>query len=370
MVDLAARLREPGFEHKATIKSESIAAAHGGITSLCCPPDTNPVIDTPAVAELIHQRSRSVGKTKVYTLGAMTKRLAGKQLSDMFALKEAGCLAVSNAYSPIDDGATLRRCFEYAASCRIPVFLFAEDTSLRNNGVIHEGFVSTRLGLPAIPETAETIAVSRALLLVEQTGVRTHFCRLSTARAISMISAAKRQKLPVTADVTICQLHLTENDIADYNNLCYLRPPLRSLRDQEALIAAVKLGTVTAVCSDHQPHNIDAKASPFSLTEPGASTIELLLPLMLYLVQQDKLDLQTALAAVTYRPAKVIGIPAGTLDIGQAADICIFDPEQEWTINKDQLISAGKNSPFHGWKIKGKISHTLLDGKIVTEQLK
>jgi len=368
LVDLAARLREPGLEHKATIKSETLAAVHGGITSLCCPPDTNPVIDTPAVVELIHQRSRQAKQANVYCLGAMIKNLDGQQLAEMFALKKAGCIGVSNGYAVIDEGETLRRCFEYAASCNMHVFLYAEDNSLRNNGVVHEGAVSTRLGLPAIPETAETVAVSRALLLMEQTGVRVHFCRLSTARAVTLIAEAKKQGLPVSADVNICQLHLTDMDIADYNSLCHLRPPLRSQRDQQALITGVKAGLIAAVCSDHQPHDTDAKAAPFTLTEPGASTIELLLPLLLLLVNRNKLDLITALSAVTHRPAEVMGINAGMLDIDRPANLCVFDPDCSWTIDNQALYSAGKNSPFNGWEVKGKVTHTIVSGKVVFEQ--
>lgn len=368
IVDMAARLREPGLEHKATIASETAAAAAGGVTSLCCPPDTNPVVDTPAVVELIHQRGRAANKTNVYVLGAMTKNLAGERLSEMYALKEANCIGVSNGYAPMDNGEILRRCCEYAASCDLPVFLFAEDNTLRNNGVVHEGVVSTRLGLPPIPETAETVAVSRALLIIEQAGVRAHFCRLSTARAVNMVADARQRGLAVSADVNICQLHFTDANIADYNSLFYLRPPLRSRDDRDALINGVNSGVIAAVCSDHQPHDGDAKALPFSLTEPGASTLELLLPLMLDLVHKNKLDLVTALSAITHRPAEIMNIPAGTLAVDAPASLCLIDPNQEWTVDNAGLISAGKNSPFHGWRIRGKITQTLLNGKTVFER--
>ena len=368
IVDIAARLREPGLEHKATIKSELIAAASGGITSLCCPPDTDPVIDTPAVVELINQRSRESGKTKVHTLGALTKNLEGKQLAEMYALKEADCIGVSNGYAPMDNSETLRRCFEYAASCKLPVFLFAEDLNLRNNGLVHEGPVSTRLGLPPIPETAETVAVSRALLIAEQTGVHVHFCRLSTARAVQMIAAAKKQGIAVSADVNICQLHLSDLDVDNYNGLCHLRPPLRTRHDQEALIDGIKSGTISAVCSDHQPHDADAKALPFTIAEPGASTIELLLPLMLHLVNSNKLELDSALSAITHRPAEIMDIATGTLAVGAPADLCLIDPGHQWTIRNADLRSAGKNSPFDGWKIKGNVTRTLLDGETTFEQ--
>jgi len=365
LVDLCARLREPGEEHKATIASETNAAAASGITSICCPPDTVPVIDTPAVAELIFQRSSINKKSKVFPLGALTHGLKGETLAEMDALKSAGCIGVSNAYAPIVDTEVLRRALEYAATCEIKVHLYCEDDYLRNNGVAHEGPVSTRLGLPAIPETAETIAVSRALLLVEQTGARVHFCRISTARSIDLLADAKARGLDVTADVGIAHLHLTDMDISSFNTDCYVLPPLRSQRDKEGLRAGLANGTITAICSDHQPHESDAKSAPFSMTEPGASTIEMLLPLTLQLVRDKNLTLQQAIAALTSAPAKIAGFDTGNLSIGARADICIFDPESSWTVERDALLSAGKNTPFVSWEMTGKVTHTLVDGNII-----
>ena len=365
LVDLCARLREPGEEHKATIASETTAAVASGITSICCPPDTIPVIDTSSVAELIYQRSLSSKKSKVFPLGALTYRLRGETLADMDALKGAGCIGVSNAYAPINDTEVLRRALEYAATCGITVHLYCEDNYLSNNGVAHEGPVSTRLGLPAIPETAETIAVSRALLLVEQTGARVHFCRISTARSINLLAEAKTRGLNVTVDVGIAYLHLTEMDISSFNTDCYLLPPLRSQRDKEGLRAGLKNETITSICSDHQPHDSDAKSAPFGMTGSGASTIEMLLPLTLKLVRDGSLILQQAIAALTSAPAEIAGIDVGKLSIGSPADICIFDPDLSWTVERESLLSAGKNTPFALWEMTGKVTHTLVDGNIV-----
>jgi len=365
LIDLCARLREPGEEHKATIASETAAAAASGITSICCPPDTIPVIDTPAVAELIFQRSSNSQQSKVFPLGALTHGLKGETLAEMDALKSAGCIGVSNAYAPIVNTEVLRRALEYAATCEISVHLYCEDDYLRNNGVVHEGPVSTRLGLPAIPETAETIAVSRALLLVEQTGARVHFCRISTARSIDLLADAKARGLEVTADVGIAHLHLTDMDISSFNTDCYVLPPLRSQRDKDGLRAGLANGMITAICSDHQPHESDAKSAPFSMTEPGASTIEMLLPLTLQLVRDNNLTLQQAIAALTSAPAKIAGLDTGNLSIGSGADICIFDPESSWTVERDALLSAGKNTPFASWEMTGIVTHTLVDGNII-----
>ena len=365
IIDLCARLREPGQTHKGTFQSELLAANSSGITSVCCPPDTLPVIDTTAVVELIHQRTRDTHRANVFPLGALTQGLHGEHLAEMFTLKQTGCIGVSNALAPIENTEVLRRAFEYAQSCDLTVYIFSEDFALKNNGVVHEGALSTRLGLPAIPETAETIALSKALLLIEQTNVRAHFCRLSSARSVKMIKDAKKQGLPVTADVAICNLHLTEMDIADYNSDCHLLPPLRNERDRKGLIKGLSDGIISAVCSDHQPHDTDAKAAPFSLTEPGASTIELLLPLMLHLVNRKELTLETAITSLTSRPAEILGIDKGTLGIDKAADICIVDLDKSINVEKNNLLSAGKNSPFKGWELQGVVTHTFLNGEIV-----
>jgi dihydroorotase len=364
-IDLCARFREPGFRHKATIASESGAAAGAGITTVCCPPDTNPVIDSPAVVELIHQRAEQSRKVRLLPIGALTHGLAGERLAEMYSLVQSGCVGVSNGSRPIRNTEVLRRAFEYAESHGIRVFFCPENADLRNDGVMHEGAVSTRLGLPAIPEAAETVALAEAILLIELTGARVHFGRISSARSLALIAEAKRSGLPVTADTGICHLHLTDADVNDYNANCHLIPPLRDARDREALRRAVAEGVLDAVCSDHQPHDADAKMAPFGETESGASTLETLFPLLLDLVDQGALDLRTAIARLTIRPAEILGLPAGRLAAGAPADVAIIDLRREWTLTEVTIRSAGKNSPFLGRRLKGWIDHTLLEGRTV-----
>jgi dihydroorotase len=368
LIDLSARLREPGEEHKATISSETAAAASGGITTLVCPPDTDPVIDTPAVANLIQQRAQAAGKARVLTLGAMTQALEGNQLSEMGALKAAGCIGISNARRPVANTLVMRRAMEYAATHDLTVFLQAEDTSLSNHGCVHEGQVGSRLGLPGIPEAAETVAVARDLALVQQTGVRAHFCRLSTAQAVRMVARAQYDGLPVSADVSAHHLHLTEIDIGDFDSQCHVLPPLRTQRDRDGLRAGLAKGTLQAICSDHQPHEADAKLAPFAATAPGISALESLLPLSLRLVEDGVMSLADVIARLSYQPARLLGINSGTLSVGTAADVCLFNPDEAWELIPEQMQSRGRNTPFTGWQFKGRAVMTILDGKIVFER--
>jgi dihydroorotase len=367
LIDLRAQLREPGLENKATIASETRAAARGGITTLLMPPDTNPVIDNPAVADLVRHRAKHAGYAWVLTLGALTRGLEGKQLTEMGALKAAGCIAVSNAQAPVRSTQVMRRAMEYAASQNLTVFLHAEDPWLAEGGCAHEGEVSVRLGLPGIPEAAETIAVARELQLIEQTGVRAHFCRLSSERAAKMVARARFDGLPVTADVTAHHLYLTEMDIGFFDSQCHVRPPLRTQRDRDGLREALRQGAVSAVCSDHQPHDVDAKLAPFPASEPGISGLETLLPLTLRLVDEEVLSLQEAIACVTTNPAGILGIETGHLGVGARADVCIFDPDGYWELTAETLLSHGKNTPFLGWELKGRVTHTLLAGHLSYE---
>ncbi len=362
LVDLCARLREPGEEHKATIATELRAAAHAGVTTLCVPPDTDPVIDTPAVVDMIQRRSRQLGLASVQTLGALTQGLDGRILAEMDALKAAGCVGVGNALSPITSTEVLRRALEYAASCDLPVFLYAEDDDLRGQGVASEGPISTRLGLPGIPETAETVALSRALLLAEQTGARVHFCRVTTARGLELLGEARDRGMAITADVGIAYLHLTDNALLSQDPNCHLRPPLHDAGNREALRQGLANGTISAVCSDHQPHDKDAKAGPFVDTQPGAATLEQFLALTLQLTGDSHHDLAGLIAAVTRGPAEILGLTAGTLQPGRAADICIVDPDAAWTVSADEGFSAGRNTPFNGQTLKGRVRYTIHRG--------
>jgi dihydroorotase len=365
LVDLCARVREPGQEHKATIATESVAAAAGGITTLCCPPDTNPVVETPADIELIRLRAEKIGKTRIVTLGALTHGLDGERLSEMAALKNAGCVGVSNALRPLANTLVQRRALEYAATFDLTVFLHPNDHWLSANGCAHEGQVATRLGLPGIPEAAETAAVARDLTLIEQTGIRAHFCHLTTARAVHMVARAQFDGLPVTADVALPYLYLTEVDISDFDSRCHVIPPLRTTQDRLNLREALKRGTLSAICSDHQPHEADAKLRSFPSTEPGISGLDTLLPMSLRLVEEQVIELDELIHRLTAGPAGILGLPFGTLSVGTSADVCIFDPDHVWQLNTDTMLSNGHNTPFMGWEMKGRVIHTLLAGNLV-----
>jgi len=366
-VDLRAHLREPGEEHKGTIASETRAAARGGITTLCCPPNTHPIIDTPAVAELVQRHADLAGHARVVPLAALTQKLAGTAITEMHALKMAGCVGVSNAMRPVANTLILRRAMEYAATYDLTVFIHAEDHDLANNGCVHEGAMGSRLGLPGIPTAAETVAVASTLALVEETGARVHFSLISSQRALQKISRAKYDGLPVSCDVSAHHLHLTEVDLLGFNSQCHVRPPLRTQRDMEGLRKGLADGAIAAICSDHQPHEADAKLAPFSATEAGISALETLLPLALRLVDDGVLLMPQMIACLTHQPAAILGIKAGTLAIGQRADICIFDPERYWMLDEHSMLSRGRNTPFLNWEMKGEVTHTLLRGKTVYE---
>ena len=365
LVDCCARLREPGLEHKATIDSETIAATRAGITTLCCPPDTEPVIDEPAIVELINQKTAKAAHSKVVMLGALSAGLHGKHLSEIYALKQAGCVGLSNCRKPIENSLILKRAFAYAATFDMRVYIEPDEHWLSIGGCAHEGKIATRLGLKGIPVSAETIAIARALELVAETGVSAHFGRLSSAQGAEMIARAKNEQLPVTADVSAHQLHLTEFDISSFNSACHVNPPLRTQRDLEALQNAVVDGTIDAICSDHQPHDVDAKQAPFASTEAGISSLETLLPLCLRLSQQTSLKLSEVINKISCSPANILGINAGTLSIGTNADVCIFDENEDWQLSGDSINSRGKNTPFLGWNFQGKVKHTIINGDLL-----
>lgn len=365
LIDLGVKLREPGYEYKATIASETLAAARGGITTLICSPDTDPVIDTPAVWELIRHRAKACNQARVLAIGGITKGLNGSELSEMAALKAAGCVALSNAHAPLANTLVERRALEYAASFDMTVILRPEDKHLKAGGCAHEGAVATRLGLPGIPSAAENVAVARDLALAEHTSARVHFHCLSTKGAARMLGDAQAARLPVSADVAIHQLHLTEMDVDDFDSCCHVSPPLRTLGDRDALRQAVASGVISVICSDHQPHDPDAKEAPFPETAPGVSGLDTLLPLTLKLVDEGLLKMSQAVAALTSGPAAVLGLPLGQLAAGNTADLCIFDPEVIWSLTEDEMKSAGKNTPFLDWEFKGRVTHTFFEGRKV-----
>lgn len=365
LVDLSARLREPGFEYKATLESELRAAAAGGVTSLACPPDTDPVLDEPGLVEMLKHRAKLLNLAHVYPLGALTRQLEGKQLTEMCELTEAGCVGFSHVTAPLTDTQVMRRAMQYASTFGYTVWLHPEDTYLARNGVAHDGEVAARLGLTGIPVSAETIALATIITLVEETGARVHLCRLSSRAGLELLRQAKQQGLPVSGDIAANHLHLTEHDIGYFDAQCHLKPPLRSQRDRDALRQGLADGSVDAICSDHTPVDDDGKLAPFAESEPGATGLELLLPLTLKWAQETSTALPQALARITSQPAALLGIDAGHLAVGASADVCVFDPEQYWTVERNSLLSQGKNSPFLGLELAGKVRATIVAGHLV-----
>jgi len=364
LVDLSARLREPGFEYRATLESEMAAAAAGGVTSLACPPDTDPPLDEPGLVEMLKHRARLPEFAHVYPIGALTEKLAGKRLTEMAELNEAGCVGFGQANIAVLDTQVLLRAMQYAATFGFSVWLQAQDQHLAKGGVAHDGAVAARLGLTGIPVVAETIAVATLLHLARETGVHLHLTRISSAAGLDMIRAARAAGIGVTCDVAAHHLHLSENDIGWFDPHCRLDPPLRSDLDRDALRAGLADGTIDALCSDHTPVDDDAKQAPFPDAEPGATGLELLLPLTLKWATEMNVPLLQALARVTSEPARIMGIPAGTLSPGAAADICILDPSASVVISRETLKSQGKNTPLLGREFKGRVRFTLIEGHL------
>ena len=360
-IDLQAALREPGQTQKGTIASEGAAAAAGGITSLCCSPVTQPVLDTPAIARLIQDRAAVAGNVRVLPLAALTQGLEGEQLSNMVSLQEVGCVGFSNAGFGVPNAQTLLRCLEYAATHDLLVFVRPNDPIL-GGGCAHDGATAMRLGLEGIPVVAETLEVSRYLLLAEQAGARLHFGQLSCERSIEMIEQAQARGQQVSSDVAVHQLLLDDSFLEGFDSRFHLSPPLRSASDRAGLIAALVRGGISALSSDHQPHEAAAKAAPFSATEPGMTGLQTLLPLGLKLVTQQLLTLPQLIDMLSSAPARILGSELGQLGVGAVADICIFDPQQCWTLDAGSNRSRGQNSPYWGQTLSGQVSHTLLEG--------
>lgn len=365
LVDLSARLREPGDEYKARLVSELQAAVAGGVTSLACPPDTDPVLDEPGLVEMLKHRAKQQGLAHVYPLGAMTRQLEGKALSEMSELTAAGCVGFSQANVAVTDTQVLWRAMEYAATFGFTLFLHAEEPFLAAKGVAHDGEVATRLGLKGIPSAAEALALATILRIAKETGAKVHISRLSTAEGVDMVRSAKKQGLHISCDVSANHLHLTEHDIGYFDANCHLKPPLRTQRDKDALSAGLKDGTIDAICSDHTPVDDDAKLAPFAEAEIGATGLELLLPLTLKWAAEHKVSLLQAIKLITESSAQILGIPGGHLSLNSDADLCIFDPNEYWKVGPNALKSQGKNTPFTGLELAGKVKLTLVHGQTV-----
>ncbi|MDP1605101.1 MAG: dihydroorotase [Rhodocyclaceae bacterium] len=367
LIDLSARLREPGFEYKATLESEMAAAAAGGVTRLVCPPDTDPPLDEPGLVEMLKHRARQPGFAHVHPVGALTVGLAGQRLTEMAELAEAGCIAFGQADVSVVDTKVLLRAMQYAATFGFPVWLQAQDAHLARGGVAHDGAIAARLGLAGIPVVAETVALATYLQLAGETGGRLHIRRLSSAAGLELVRAAKAAGLPVTCDITTQHLHLCDRDIGFFDAQARLDPPLRSARDRAALAAGLADGSIDVLCSDHTPVDDDAKQLPFEEAEPGATGLELLLPLTLAWASAAQLPLASALARITSDPARILGLDkagCGRLAVGSPADLCVFDPATRFTVSRERLKSQGKNTPFLGRELSGEVRYTLIDGHL------
>ncbi|MCX7901978.1 MAG: dihydroorotase [Burkholderiaceae bacterium] len=361
LVDLCARMREPGSD--GALKVESHAALAGGITGVVCPPDTEPPLDEPGLVRMLRQRSREAAGARLYPLGALTAGLAGEALAEIETLAEVGCVAFAQTGALPRDASVLLAALRYAKTFDLPVWLRPVEASLAR-GVAAAGAVAGRLGLPAVPVVAETVALATIFELQRATGARIHLCRLSSAAGLEMVRAAKREGLPVTCDVGIHHVHLTDGDIGHFDPNFRLDPPLRAAHDRDAIRAALADGTVDAICSDHAPVDEDAKALPFDEAAPGATALETLLPLGVAWARQENLPLPKALARVTSEPARVLGEDTGRLAAGAKADICIFDPQLRWRVTPEALTSHGKNTPFAGAELTGRARYTLVGGEV------
>jgi dihydroorotase len=371
LVDLSARLREPGYEYKATLESEMQAAVQGGVTTLVCPPDTDPVLDEPGLVEMLKHRARLLNQANVHPLGALTVGLKGRALTEMAELTEAGCIGFAQAEEPIEDTTVLLRAMQYAKTFGYTVWLRPQDPHIGRGGIAHSGPLASRLGLSGVPVMSETIALHTIFELMRASGARVHLCRISSAAALDLIRAAKKEGLPVTCDVGVHHLHMTDADIGFFDSNARLTPPLRSQRDRDAIRTAVLDGTVDAVCSDHTPVDDDEKLLPFAEASPGATGLELLLSLMLKWAEEQANDakaLSTALARITSDPARTAGLAAGTLAQGASADVVLFDPDTRWTVNAAALASQGKHTPFLGYELAGQVKATIVAGHVAFER--
>lgn len=364
LVDLSARLREPGYEYKATLESELNAALAGGVTTLVCPPDTDPVLDEPGLVEMLVHRARLLNQSHVYPLGALTVGLKGEKLTEMAELTEAGCVGFSQAEQAILDSTVLLRAMQYARTFGYTVWLRPQDPYLGKGGVAHSGPLASRLGLSGVPVISETIALHIIFELMRSSGARVHLCRLSSAAAIGLVRAARAEGLPLTCDVGAHHVHLTDNDIGFFDPNARLTPPLRSQRDRDAIRQGLADGTIDAICSDHTPLDDEEKLLPFGEASPGATGLELLLSLALKWAEEGGADLPTAIARVSCEPARVAGLAAGTLSVGAAADLCVFDPTVRWTVETAALRSQGRHTPFLGYELPGRVRHTVVSGRL------
>ncbi|MEM7008199.1 MAG: dihydroorotase [Thermodesulfobacteriota bacterium] len=364
-VDIHVHLREPGFEHKETISSGCKSAAAGGFTTIVCMPNTNPINDNASVTEYIMLKARTEGIVNVFPIGAITKGEKGESLAQIGEMYEAGCVGVSDDGVPVMNSKVLRHAMEYVQAFDIPVISHAEDINLSGAGVMNEGEVSTQLGLAGIPCASEDIIVSRDITVAELTGARLHICHVSSAGSVRLIKAAKKRGVKVTAEATPHHFTLTDEAVNQYNTNAKMNPPLRTEKDRLAVIQGLKDDTLDAIATDHAPHSEDEKKVEFDLAPFGIIGLETCLPLSLKLVEDKVLSLNKMISKMTNIPSDILKLGKGTLAVGSAADVVIFDPDKEITVDTDMIHSKSTNSPFIGWNLKGKVEHTLVNGKVV-----
>ncbi len=375
LVDLAVRLREPGHEHAHMLQSEMAAAVAGGVTSLVCPPDTDPVLDEPGLVEMLRYRSEKLHQSRVFPLGALTRNLRGEVLTEMVTLTQAGCIGFGQADVPLPNLQILLRALQYASTFGYTVWLRPQDRDL-GGGVVASGPLATRMGLSGIPVAAETIAIFTIIELMRASGARVHLCRLSSAAGLALVRQAKAEGLPLSCDVSIHSLHLLDTDIGYFDSRAHLMPPLRQQRDRDAIRQALADGTIDALVSDHSPVDENRKTLPFAESEAGASAVELLLGMALKWADECGVELRRALAVLSCEPARIMAADGagdsahsgrGCLREGGVADLCVYDPNPEWVINAANLRSQGKHTPFSGYAMRSRVCCTIVGGHIAFE---
>ena len=366
-VDLHVHFREPGFEYKETIQSGSAAAVAGGFTTVCCMPNTNPVNDNQAVTEFILERARLAGLANVLPVGAITKGSEGKELAEIGDLRRSGCVAISDDGKPVMNSLVMRRAMEYALAFDLTVVDHCEDLHLAEGGCMNEGLVSTELGLPGIPAAAEDVMVARNLSLSELTGARLHLAHISTAGSVRMVREAKSRGIDVTAEACPHHFLLTEELVRGYNTHAKMNPPLRTWTDVQAIKEGLRDGTIDVIATDHAPHATQEKQQDFTEAPFGIVGLETALPLTLGLVEEGVLSLEQAVQKLTAAPAAVFGLKKGTLAIGADADVAIVDQQEQWEVDPSKFRSKSRNTPFAGWKVKGRVNATIVGGRVVFE---
>ncbi|MCW8861461.1 MAG: dihydroorotase [Rhodospirillales bacterium] len=365
LVDMRVQLREPGEEHKGTLASGGLSAAAGGVTTMVCLPNTDPVIDDMSVVEFVARRARKLGLAKVYPYGAVTKGLEGKELAELGMLAESGAVAFTDGVKAVANAKVMRRALSYAATFGLLIVQHSEDPSLAEGGAMNAGETSTRLGLPGIPAVAEVIMAARDIRLAEDAGTRLHLGHISTAAALDVIRKGKERGVQITCDTAPPYFALNEMAVGEYRTFAKLSPPLRAEPDRMAVVEGLKDGTIEVIASDHAPQDEDSKRLPFAQAAFGGVGLETLLPIALELYHNGHMSLIDVLAKMTCNPARLLGLNAGTLDKGAPADLTLFDPDQGWKADADRFLSKSKNSPFDGRPVQGRVLRTVVDGRTV-----